>query len=111
MLAIRTGYEAIEVGEDEMKAWLRSAQRVARHYSVKTTQTAIDWIAFTGMSAQVFGTRAVAVALEAGVWKRPEGEGARRRGNVRPFPRPVATAPDVPPPPGPEMGVEPEGGF
>jgi hypothetical protein len=114
MLAIRTGFEQIEAGEDEVKAWLKAAQRVARHYSVKTTQVALDWIAFMGMTAQVWGTRAVAVAVEG------RGEGETRRpppargspGNVRPFPGPRPQAPPaVPEPPGPEMGVEPEGGF
>ncbi len=96
MLAIRTGLEQIEVGEDEMRGWLKAAQRVARHYSVKTTQTALDWIAFTGSTATVFGTRAVSVVVELN--KRQATSGRRpppargAPGNVRPFPGTAPTA-------------------
>lgn len=120
MLALRTGFAQIEAGEDEVKQWLRAAQKVARHYSVKTTQKALDWIAFSGISAQVWGTRAVAVVVEAN--NRREGEAPPRRGpaeirHLRPVPAapaaPTAEAspPSVPPAPGIELGVEPEGGF
>ena len=120
MLALQTGFEQIEAGEDEVRGWLKAAQRVARHYSVKTTQKALDWIAFSGISAQVWGTRAVAVVVEMNHRERPPRRPPEARGapgNVRPFPvRPGAQAPpeivpSVPPAPGAEMGVEPEGGF
>jgi hypothetical protein len=102
MLAIRTGYAQIEAGEDEVKAWLRACQKVARHYSVKTTQKALDWIALAGVSATVWGTRGVSVWVEAGRRGRPPA--ARRGGdNVRPFPGangaspPQAARPEPPP--------------
>ena len=74
MLAIRTGMEEFQVGEDEMSAWLGSAQKVARHYSIETTQRTLDWIAFVGISGQVFGTRAVAIAMKARQQQKPSAE-------------------------------------
>ena len=59
MLAMRTGHEELAVTSDEAGEFLKAAQNVARHYSVETTQRTLDWIAFVGVSAQVFGTRAV----------------------------------------------------
>ena len=90
MLALRTGIEEIEVGADEMNAWLGAAQKVARHYSVETTQKTLDWVAFVGITGQVFGTRALAVSIKA------RQQPARRRGPavVHDFPQP-AIQPDV----------------
>lgn len=64
MLAMQTGHEEMAVGAEEAGAWLKSAQNVMRHYSVETTQKTIDWLAFCGVTAQVFGTRAVAIAVK-----------------------------------------------
>jgi hypothetical protein len=77
MLALQAGIEEIEVGPDEMNAWLGAAQKVARHYSVETTQKTLDWIAFVGISGQVFGTRALAVAVKTrrGISGRPARRG------------------------------------
>lgn len=85
MLAIRTGIEEFQVGEDEMAAFLGAAQKVARHYSVETTQKTLDWVAFVGISGQVFGTRAVAISVKARIAKSPRGPS-----NVHPFPQPSA---------------------
>jgi hypothetical protein len=79
MLALQTGHEEIAIGEDEMSSWLGAAQKVARHYSVETTQKTLDWLAFGGMSAQVFGPRVVALSVKAGRSKR------RRSSNVQPL--------------------------
>jgi hypothetical protein len=65
MLAMRTGHEELAVTSDEAGEFLKAAQNVARHYSVETTQRTLDWIAFVGVSAQVFGTRAVAVMVKS----------------------------------------------
>ena len=86
MLAIRTGLEEFQVGEEEMGHFLKAAQNVARHYNVDTTQKTLDWIAFVGVGGQVFGTRAIAISLK--LRDRPK---ARQRGgdNVRTFPQPI----------------------
>jgi hypothetical protein len=97
MLALQTGIEEIEVGPDEMNAWLGAAQKVARHYSVETTQRTLDWIAFVGISGQVFGTRALAVAVKTrrggsgGISGRPARRGPAA---VYDFP-PQPVVPDV----------------
>lgn len=65
MLAMRTGHEELAVGPDEAGDFLKAAQNVARHYSVETTQRTLDWIAFVGVTVQVFGTRAVAVMVKS----------------------------------------------
>jgi hypothetical protein len=72
MLALRTGIEEFQVGEDEMSAWLGAAQKVARHYSVETTQKTLDWVAFVGITGQVFGTRAVAISVKSRQSKAPK---------------------------------------
>ena len=103
----------LAISEDEGKAFMKAAQNVARHYSVETTQKTLDWIAFIGTGAGIYGTRIAAI-------------GMRRRGERGPRPdrpRPVRTAP-APQPGGPggevitfgpviPTGADPdgEGGF
>jgi hypothetical protein len=70
MLAMRTGIEEFSVSPDEIDAFTRAAGNVARHYNIETTQKTLDWIALVGVSAQVFGTRAFAIALKAGERRR-----------------------------------------
>jgi hypothetical protein len=55
--------EGLTIQPQEAEAFLTAAQNVARHYSVETTQRTLDWIAFVGVTAQVFGTRALAVVV------------------------------------------------
>ena len=118
MLALRTGYEEVELTEAETRSWLKAAQKVARHYSIETTQKTLDWIAFAGVSAQVFGSRAVAVAVR----RRTESPREPRTRPSRPaqvFPFPGReTAASGPPAPGAGPSVppgpvedQPEGGF
>lgn len=75
MLAIKTGHEEFMVGEDEMGAWLKAASNVSRHYSIETTQKTLDWVALIGMTGQVFGTRAVALAVKVRQERQPQNVG------------------------------------
>lgn len=77
MLAMRMDAPEVELTEPEAEAFLTAAQNVARHYAVETTQRTLDWIAFVGVTAQVFGTRALTVVVKR---KRVE------RGEVVAFP-------------------------
>jgi hypothetical protein len=96
MLALRTNIEEFQVPENEMQAFMDAAQKVARHYSIETTQKTLDWIAFGGIGIQIFGTRAVAISLKLRDNKRKENAGS---GRVVNFPGPFS-------PPGPHGGAE-----
>jgi len=80
MLAFKTGIEEFAIGEDEMTAWLRAASTVSNHYSIETTQKTLDWVAFGGISLQIFGTRAVAIAVKT---RQPKQQ---QSAQVMPFP-------------------------
>lgn len=60
MLAERMDIPELAVSEDEGKQFMQAAQNVMRHYSVETTQKTLDWIAFAGTSAGIYGTRVAA---------------------------------------------------
>lgn len=47
---------------EEATSFMGAAERVARHYSITTTQKTLDWIAFMGIAAGIYGTRFVAIA-------------------------------------------------
>lgn len=55
--------DGVAISPAEADSFMTAAQNVARHYSVETTQRTLDWIAFLGVTASVFGTRAVAVVV------------------------------------------------
>lgn len=99
MLAMRMGDSDVELTEPEADAFLKAAQNVARHYSVETTQRTLDWVAFAGISAQVFGTRIVGSMV-----KRRRGG---QKGEVVSYPNgaPYQAGPDIQPsvPAGPEF--------
>lgn len=40
-----------------------TAEKVARHYNIKTTQKTIDWAAFIGAVGWVYGTRIIAINM------------------------------------------------
>lgn len=84
MLALRTGHEELELTEAETKSFMTAAQNVARHHSIETTQKTIDYIAFLGVTAQVFGTRILAVVVK---------EGKKRRAPLPPPTQPVQLTP------------------
>lgn len=91
MLAMQTGVEEFAVSAEEMDTFTKAAGNVARHYNVETTQKTLDWVAFVGVSAHVFGTRAVAIAIKSRRTKEPK----QRRGpaevrHLRPVEQPSA---------------------
>ncbi len=87
LLAARTNVPELMMSPEEGKMFMDAAQNVLRHYSVETTQKTLDWIAFAGVAAQLYGTRAAAVMIR----RKQERSDNRSTGNVRPFPRPVET--------------------
>lgn len=105
MLATATGVEEFEVSGDEMDRWTTAAGNVSRHYDIQTTQKTLDWVAFAGVSAQVFGTRAVVGAIK--LRERNAGRGNRPPASVRHL-RPVETPPPGTPPDGAEAIIIPE---
>lgn len=64
LLAVRTETPEVAITPEEGTAFLNAATNVMRHYPIETTQKTIDWVAFIGVSAQVFGTRALAVMVK-----------------------------------------------
>jgi hypothetical protein len=64
MLAQLSGVEELAITPDEGDAFMKSAQNVARHYSVATTQKTLDWIAFAGCTAGMYVPRGIAVAAK-----------------------------------------------
>ena len=82
MFAMQARAPEFELGEDEAKYFLRSAQNVLRHYSVETTQKTIDIVTLCGVSMQVFGTRVVAYSVR----RRQEAGGRRGPAEVVNFP-------------------------
>jgi hypothetical protein len=64
MLAQMSGVEELAITPDEGDAFMKSAQNVARHYSVATTQKTLDWIAFAGCTAGMYVPRGIAVAAK-----------------------------------------------
>lgn len=51
-----------EISDEEGVAFQKAAQSVLRHYSVETTQKTMDWIAFSGVTVGIYGTRLVAIS-------------------------------------------------
>lgn len=75
MLAMKTDMEEFYISPEETGDFLKAAQNVARHYSVETTQKTLDWVAFIGVGAQVFGTRAVSVSIKLKAKKAGQSRG------------------------------------
>lgn len=83
MLAERTETPELAITEDEGKAFMDAAQNVMRHYSVETTQKALDWTAFVGTAAGMYMPRIAAI-------------GMRKRASRAPRQRPAQAAPVQP---------------
>ncbi len=71
-LARLTGIEELEISDDEGKSFMTAAQNVARHYSVQTTQKTMDWIAFAGVTASIYATRAVVIVRNRKIESEPK---------------------------------------
>lgn len=98
-MALMTKTPELAITDQEGRDFTRAAQNVMRHYSVTTTQKTLDWVAFLGVTAGMYGTRAFAISSR----RAQEREAARgERGKVLKFPdrgRPAETTatdqPDV----------------
>lgn len=62
MLAKATGYDELNLELPECEALAEAGSNVLRHYNVKTTQKAMDWIMFAVVAGGIYGTRAAAIA-------------------------------------------------
>lgn len=72
MIAMKTETPEFMLGEGEGKAFMDAAQNVMRHYSVQTTQKALDWIAFMGVASGMYVPRIAAVAMRKKQGRRQE---------------------------------------
>lgn len=107
MLAQATHTPELELTEDEAKEFLTQAQRVARHYSVETSQKTLDWITFIGAGAAMYGSRAIAIRNR----HRDERRAAQERHGRRVVPlRPNGAAGAAQAAPAPSGGPVPIGG-
>ena len=84
MLAAKGAPELV-ITEDESKEFMKRAQAVLRHYSVKTTQKTLDWLMFLGCAGGIYGPRLMALQLRQGQERGARGTPARR-GQVLHFP-------------------------
>lgn len=71
MLAERTETPELAITEDEGKAFMDAAQNVMRHYSVETTQKALDWTAFVGVAAGMYLPRVAAISMSRKARRQP----------------------------------------
>lgn len=92
MLAERTQTPELAITEDEGKAFMEAAQNVMRHYSVETTQKALDWTAFIGCAAGMYMPRIAAVGMR----KRASGKPRARSSQTPPAPPGATVVPIVP---------------
>lgn len=79
IFAERTATPELELSEEEGDKFMKSAQHVLRHYSVKTTQKTMDTIALMGCVAGIYGPRIVAIRIRK-TMEREEAERARNPG-------------------------------
>jgi len=96
MLAQQTGIEEYQLNPQELNAWRISAENLARHYEIQTTQKTMDWASFIGATAFTFGTRAIAIANAYGEKRKPNVRSAKVT-PLRPVPpaEPVQIVPDT----------------
>lgn len=71
LLADRTETPELAITEEEGKAFMDAAQNVMRHYSVETTQKALDWTAFAGVAAGMYMPRVAAIGMRKKAGRAP----------------------------------------
>lgn len=93
-LAVMTKTPELAITEQEGRDFTKSAQNVLRHYSVQTTQKTLDWLAFMGVTAGMYGTRAFAISMRKGAEKaaNPTERGQVLQWPKHPRSRPAAEA-------------------
>ncbi len=74
VLAMQTKTPELAITEQEGKDFTKAAQNVLRHYSVQTTQKTLDWVAFLGVTAGMYGTRAFAISARHAQERAAAGE-------------------------------------
>lgn len=94
ILAMQTKTPELAITEQEGKDFTRAAQNVLRHYSVQTTQKTLDWVAFLGVTAGMYGTRAFAISARHAAEKAANGD---TFGQVLKFPDRSRKAPPASP--------------
>lgn len=108
--ALKTEELAIDMSEGD--AFMKAAQNVMRHYSIESSQKTIDWLAFGGTCAMIYGTRFGAYMLR----KREEKIAQRPPATVYQMPvrQTAPTSPKAPAPqsqPQAEAHIMPEAEF
>lgn len=85
LLADRTQTPEFAITEEEGKAFMDAAQNVMRHYSVETTQKALDWTAFAGVAAGMYMPRIAAVGMRKRAGSKPRAKANAAAPNVTPI--------------------------
>ncbi len=62
-IAHATNSPEMTLADEEATGFLIAAQNVMRHYSIEATQRSLDWVAFFGCVAGIYGPRAVAIKV------------------------------------------------
>jgi hypothetical protein len=63
LMAARLDTPELELSEDEGAQFMKAAQNVMRHYSVRTTQKTMDTIAFAGVCVGIYAPRFAALKM------------------------------------------------
>jgi len=88
LLAWRTDTPELQITADEEKVFLMRVQNVLRHYSVKTTQKAMDSAALAGCVVNLAAPRAFAIHQRLKAERLAEDGGGQVL-HFRPRPRPA----------------------
>lgn len=99
---------------EEGDRFFKAAQNVMRHYSVDTTQKTVDWIAFAGVVATIYGSRfgafMVRKRMEAeprtAAFRAPTSQRSHMNGTGKVAETPVQPAPNFSPSAEPDFSEE-----
>lgn len=109
-IATLTDNPEIAISEDDAREWLLRCQNVMRHYPIGASQKAVDWGAFTMVTAFMYLPRFAAIAKRRAETPRPPPQQAMpgatvfhmggapqgpRNGSGHPFPTPPPVPPTV----------------
>jgi len=83
MLAMQTQTPELAMSEMEGDQFMKAAQKVLRHYNIEAQQKTIDWVAFMSCVAQIYGTRAIAIAARR---KQEAAKNKPASAEIHPFP-------------------------
>jgi hypothetical protein len=93
----------IAMTEPDARTLMQSAQNVLRHYSIQSTQKAVDWITFGSVVTFMYTPRVLAYAQRRrdGPRRPPQPEWRSGPAQIFQFHPPVAQPPPPPPPQSP----------